>query len=85
MTEAFVDTSFVIALINKSDQYHNQALQLAARFDKRPLVTTDAVLLEIGNALARNFKAQSVQIIEHFLSSDEVHVVFEFTTLPSSI
>jgi len=75
LTEAFVDTSFVIALINKSDQYHNQALQLAARFDKRPVVTTDAVLLEIGNALARNFKAQSVQIIEHFVHSDEVHVI----------
>lgn len=75
MAEAFVDTSFVIALINKSDQYHSRATQLAARFDKRPLVTTDAVLLEIGNALARNFKAQSVQIIEHFVTSDEIQIV----------
>ncbi|HKP39003.1 MAG TPA: PIN domain-containing protein [Pyrinomonadaceae bacterium] len=75
MTEAFVDTSFVIALINKTDQYHSEALQLAVRFDKQPLVTTDAVLLEIGNALARNFKAQSVQIIEHFISSDEIQIV----------
>ena len=75
MTEAFVDTSFVIALINKSDQYHSQALQLAARFDKQPLVTTDAVLLGIGNALARNFKAQSVQVIEHFVTSDEIQIV----------
>ena len=75
MTEAFVDTSFVIALINKSDQYDSQALKLAARFDKRPLITTDAVLLEIGNALARNFKAQSVEIIEYFITSDEIRVV----------
>jgi predicted nucleic acid-binding protein len=75
LTEAFVDTSFVIALINKSDHYHKQALSLAAQFDKRPLVTTDAVLLEIGNALARNFKAQSVEIIEHFITSDEIRVV----------
>ena len=75
MTEAFVDTSFVIALINKSDQHHSQAMQLAARFDKRRLVTTDDVLLEIGNALARNFKAQSVQIIEHFVTSDEIQII----------
>jgi uncharacterized protein len=75
LAEAFLDTSFVIALVNKSDQYHSQPLDLAARFDKKSLVTTDAVLLEIGNALARNFKAQSIQIIEHFLTSDEIHIV----------
>lgn len=75
MAEAFLDTSFVIALVNKSDQHHSQALNLASTFDKKPLVTTDAVLLEIGNALARNFKAQSIQIIEQFLTSDEVRVV----------
>jgi predicted nucleic acid-binding protein len=75
LAEAFLDTSFVIALVNKSDQYHSKALNLASRFDKKSLVTTDAVLLEIGNALARNFKAQSIQIIEHFLTSDEIQVV----------
>ena len=75
MADAFVDTSFVVALVNKADQYHSQALNLAARFDKRELVTTDAVLLEIGNALARNFKAASVQIIDHFLNSDEIQIV----------
>lgn len=31
--------------------------------------------LEIGNALARNFKAQSVEIIEYFITSDEIRVV----------
>lgn len=75
MAEAFIDTSFVIALVNKGDQYHGEAASLAARFDKRELVTTDAVLLEIGNALARNFKAASVQVIDHFLTSDEIHIV----------
>ena len=75
MADAFVDTSFVVALINKGDQYHSYALELAARFDQRPLVTTDAVLLEIGNALARNFKTESIQIIDDFLSSDEIQIV----------
>ncbi|MFY9621016.1 MAG: PIN domain-containing protein [Pyrinomonadaceae bacterium] len=75
MAEAFIDTSFVIALTNKSDQYHAQALELARQFDNQQLLTTDAVLLEIGNALARKFKQAGVAIVEHFLSSDEVEIV----------
>ena len=75
MAEAFIDTSFVVALVNKGDQYHGQAVSLAAQFDTRELITTDAVLLEIGNALARNFKVASVEVIDHFLTSDEIHIV----------
>ena len=75
MAEAFIDTSFVVALINQRDQYHVQAVELASQFDKRSLVTTDAVPLEIGNALARNFKEASIQIIEYFLTSDEVEII----------
>jgi len=75
LAEAFIDTSFVVALINQRDQYHVQAVELASQFDKKSLVTTDAVLLEIGNALARNFKEASIQIIEYFLTSDEVEII----------
>ena len=75
MAEAFVDTSFIVALVNRNDQYHHEAVELASRFDKQPLVTTDAVLLEVGNALARNFKTESIQIIEHFTASDEIRIV----------
>lgn len=75
MADAFIDTSFVIALVNKSDQHHDLALQLTDRFEGKKLVTTDAVLFEIGNALSRNFKLESVEIIEHFLSSDDVRVI----------
>ena len=75
MADAFVDTSFVVALVNKKDQHHNVALDLAERFDGLGLVTTDAILLEIGNALSRNFKQQSVEIIEHFLTSGNVKIV----------
>ena len=60
MADAFVDTSFVVALVNKKDQHHRVAIDLVERFDGPGLVTTDAILLEIGNALSRNFKQQSV-------------------------
>lgn len=71
----FVDTLFVVALINQRDQHHAKASELAAQFEGFPLLVTDAVFLEIGNALARNFKKEAVEVIEHFLTSDEVKVV----------
>ncbi|MBW4476085.1 MAG: PIN domain-containing protein [Tolypothrix brevis GSE-NOS-MK-07-07A] len=71
----FVDTLFVVALINQRDQYHQQASELADSLEIHPLITTDAVLLEIGNALARNYKDEAVKIIKHFLTSNEVEIV----------
>ena len=70
----FVDTVFVIALINQRDQYHQQASELADRFAGYPLLTTDAVLLEIGNALARGYKQEAIEVIEQFWASDEVEI-----------
>ena len=75
MNRIFVDTGFVIALINKRDQYHKRASELADRFEGYPLLITDTVLLEIGNRLASNYKQQAVEFIEYSLSSDEVEVV----------
>lgn len=71
----FIDTSFIIALINERDQYHKQALDLADRYMDQPIVITDAVLLEIANSLARRYKNEAVQVIEEFLASEDVDVV----------
>jgi uncharacterized protein len=75
ITKIFVDTLFVVALINQRDQYHQQASELADSLETYPLITTDAVLLEVGNALARNYKDEAVEIIEQFFASDEVEIV----------
>ena len=75
MTDVFIDTSYVVALVNQKDQNHRLASDLAETFIEQRLVTTDAILLEIGNALSRNFKRESVEIIEEFLTSDEVQVI----------
>jgi predicted nucleic acid-binding protein len=72
---AFVDTLFVIGLTNHRDQYHEKALELAISFDRQPLFTTDAVLLEIGNTLSGRFRDQAIQTIEEFFESDEVEIV----------
>lgn len=71
----FVDTSFVLALINERDQYHDQAEALSYNFENSPLIITDAVLLEIGNALAKDFREEAVMIIKVLRSSKRVEVV----------
>ena len=45
-----------------------------SRLRWKPLVT-DAVLLEVGNALARSYKQEAIAIIEQFLIAEEVEVV----------
>jgi uncharacterized protein len=74
-TRVFVDTSYVIALINPRDQYHEEAIRLAKSFIGQPILITDAVLLEVGNMLARNYRAEAARAINSFLSASEVEVV----------
>lgn len=48
----FIDTSYILALANTGDQYHLQA-QAVTRTVSPPFITTEAILTEIGNALAK--------------------------------
>ena len=75
ISQAFLDTGFVIVLINERDQYHQQALDLADIYEQYLLVITDAVFLEIANALSRNYKQEAIQVIEELNSSENVEVV----------
>ena len=75
ISQAFLDTGFVIALINERDQYHQQALDLADIYEQYLLVITDAVFLEIANALSPNYKQEAIQVIEELNSSENVEVV----------
>jgi predicted nucleic acid-binding protein len=71
----FVDTSFVLALINERDQYHEQAKTLSLKFEQSFLITTVAVLLEIGNALAKHFRKEANGILRLLRTSSKVEVV----------
>ncbi|MFP5286346.1 MAG: type II toxin-antitoxin system VapC family toxin [Thermoanaerobaculia bacterium] len=73
--QIFVDSLFVIALINRRDQYHPQASALVRSLSGRPLLTTDVVLLEIGNGLARSYRSEAAGVLERFLSSGDVKIV----------
>ncbi|WP_420631810.1 type II toxin-antitoxin system VapC family toxin [Candidatus Leptofilum sp.] len=48
----FIDTSYFLALVNSRDKYHQQAKSVAEQI-LPPFVTSEAVLYELGNALAK--------------------------------
>jgi predicted nucleic acid-binding protein len=58
---AFLDTAHAIALTNERDEYHEAALRLSERMSRehRRIVTTEAVLTEIGNRLAEPTNRQA--------------------------
>ena len=52
MNSVFADTSYYIALMSDSDAYHDQAVNLSRSFQGQ-VITTDFVLMEVGNWLSR--------------------------------
>jgi len=72
----FIDTGYILAMVNENDQQHAEALAISNRFDGHPVVGTGAVLLEIGNALSRIDRdaAVEIEIIEDLRQSPEVTV-----------
>jgi predicted nucleic acid-binding protein len=61
-----VDTSYVLALINRRDQNYTLAQELARQFAGHPLVITNVILFEVGNALCARFRTEAAQAIREF-------------------
>jgi uncharacterized protein len=51
VSAVFADTHFYLALLNDTDPAHEQAIVAAGRHER--IVTTEFILLELGNACAR--------------------------------
>ena len=78
MTEVFLDTSVAIALPAITDQSHARAVDLATQLEKSGtrLVTTQAILLEIGNALSKKrYRVAATQLLESLVSDPNVEIV----------
>lgn len=71
----FLDTSFVIALINDRDENHQLAQALAWIFDDAELLTTEAILLEIGNGLADDFRPEAIEVLRALRNSAKTEIV----------
>jgi len=72
VAEIFLDASYVIALASKTDQHHARAVELAAWLEasQTALVTTRAVVLEIGNSLAKQRHRRSAVLLLDAIEKD---------------
>ncbi len=76
--EFFFDTSFAIARASQRDQFHQKTKFWSAEVqaEKIPVVITQAVILEIGNALAKSaFRAVAVGLLESFEKSGNTTII----------
>ena len=71
MSRIFLDTSYVVALVSPKDRHHAKAVEIAERLERQGfrMVTTRAVILEVGNSLAKKRHRSSgvamLELLEH--------------------
>jgi len=78
MSKVFLDTSYAVALSARTDQNHHRAAELAEELDASGthFVTTRAILLEIGNALAKvRYREAAVRLLNALENDPRVEIV----------
>lgn len=76
--EIFFGTSFAIARASRKDQFHEQAKFCSNKIQSEniSIVVTQAVILEIGNALAKlAFRPIAVGLLENFEKSGNITII----------
>lgn len=80
-----LDTVFIQALLNRRDQYHAQAKAFLPQVRAALEVwVTEAVLIEVGNALSAVNRTAAVQFIEQCYHTPNLRVVTVDTLLLTS-
>lgn len=76
--KVFIDTAFVLALASPADQYHERAKELSRqiKYEVVALLTTRAILIEIGDAMAGQRRRKAGTIMLESLESDENLEIF---------
>jgi len=76
--KVFLDTAYAIALSVESDEHHERAEELADQLEAEAtqLVTTRAVLLEIGNALSKKrYRKAALELLDALEQDPLVEIV----------
>jgi predicted nucleic acid-binding protein len=77
-TEVFLDTAYAIALSSPTDEHHEKAILLADELeaDSTRLITTRAIILEIGNALSKQrYRKAAIALLESLERDANVEIV----------
>lgn len=80
----FIDTSYILALLNPDDQHHDAAVSAATLLAMSPQKrwTTEAIIIEIGNSLSRGKRrALGIQAIRFLREDKKIEVVPVDTSL----
>ena len=78
MTEVFLDASYAIALSSVKDQYHQRAVTLSKKLEaeRTHLLTTRAVIVEIGNALSKQkYRSAAIELLTSLKEDPMVEIV----------
>jgi uncharacterized protein len=71
----FLDTSFVVAIINIDDTLHQAAVKLEKELKQYSHIwITEAILFEIGNSFSKSNKEQVARFIQYCYESSRIHV-----------
>jgi len=71
----FIDTVYILAALNPRDRWHGKAVELS-QVRRAPLVTSDAVLTEVADALAhRSRRMWASQAIDDLRADPDVKCV----------
>ena len=76
--EVFLDAAYAIALSATSDQYHARAMELRSqmKIEGTRLVTTQGVVLEVGNALSKlRYRDAAIRLVASLLTDPNVEVL----------
>jgi uncharacterized protein len=65
MTTFFADAYYLVALLNRKDQYHRKVLKFSENL-RAKIVTTDWVLMEVADALSSSEVRDELR--DHFLN-----------------
>lgn len=79
MRKVFLDTSYIVALINPRDQLYQKAVALEQNLHKIPQVTTDEVLIEVLTFFSKHgpeMKEKTSRIVLRLMNHKNV-TVFE--------
>ena len=78
MNKVFLDTSYAVALSAATDENHQRALEIAEELETSgaTFVTTRAILLEIGNALAKvRYREAAVKLLNALEHDPNVEII----------
>ena len=79
MKSVFADTAFYVASINEHDELHSAARAFSRQFRGR-IVTTEYVVVELGNWFARSAQRGRFGLLTQYILNDPMTAVVSATT-----